>query len=177
MRSELRSLILEHVERRPESKVRDIYKLLYQGVFGVGHVISDRAWGVLVEEVNRINLNEHSEDPLLEQVSPDGSMVRVNLRQFVNKVGDLKRLYDVMMKSGEHKGDACLFLDYWSGFKEMVKNGEVEFSMDDIEALDRLIRAEGVKPMHHTESYREAYYPAYRVVLKPVFDEMFELDG
>lgn len=175
MSNELRNLIVEHVRRRPESEARDIYKLLYQGVFGVGHIISDRAWDVLVEEANRINLGEHLEDPLLEPVSPDGEMVRVNLRQFVNLGGDLRVLYDVMMKSSEHKGDACLFLGYWSSFKEMVKRCEVEFSMGEIEALDELIRVEGVRPRHHTESYRAAYYPAYRVVLKAVFDELVEL--
>ena len=171
MIQDVKPLILEHLNRRPMARAQDIYKLLFQGVFGVAHIVSDKAWNILVEEAGRINLQDHSEDPLIETVSPDDSMVRVNLRQYINHGGDLKTLYQVMKKSAEHKGDDQVFHAYWSQYKEMVADGLVPGAQDEIDELNQLIRREGVKPRHHTEPYRQAYYPAYRVVVMKIYNE------
>jgi len=171
MNQDVKPLILEHMKRRPMAQAQDIYKLLFQGVFGVAHIVSDKAWNILVEEAGRINLQEHREDPLIETVSPDDSMVRVNLRQYINRGGDLETLYQVMRKSAEHKGDRQVFHAYWSQYKEMVADGLVPGAQDEIDELDQLIRREGVKPRHHTEPYRQAYYPAYRVVKMETYYE------
>ncbi|MCW4012359.1 MAG: hypothetical protein NWF07_05120 [Candidatus Bathyarchaeota archaeon] len=159
------------MNRRPMARAQDIYKLLFQGVFGVAHIVSDKAWNILIEEAGRINLKEHSEDPLIEPVSPDASMVRVNLRQYINGGGDLESLYQVMRKSAEHKGDDEVFLDYWGQYKRMVTEGLVSGAQNEIDELDNLISTEGVKPRHHTEPYRQAYYPAYRVVVMKIYNE------
>ncbi|MCB2171244.1 hypothetical protein KQH65_00740 [archaeon] len=171
MIQDVKHLILEHLNRRPMARAQDIYKLLFQGVFGVAHIVSDRAWDILVEEAGRINLQDHAKDPLIESVSPDDSMVRVNLRQYINSGGYLETLYRVMRKSAEHKGDEQVFLDYWSQYKNMVAEGLVSGAQVEIDELDKLIRHEGVKPRHHTEPYRQAYYPAYRVVKMETYYE------
>jgi hypothetical protein len=165
------TLIREHLKRRPLAQTRDVYKLLYQGVFGVGHIVSEKAWDILVEEANKINLDEHKEDQLIEQVSPDGSMVRVNLRQYLNRGGGLRTLYEVMLESGRHVGDKDVFLRYWGEYRRLVFEGILPGIREEIAALDGEISKNGVKPMHHTEQYREAYYPAYRVVLRRKLDK------
>ena len=171
------NLIINHLKLRPMALPRDIYKLLYQGVFGVGHIISDHAWEVLVEEAGRIDLDDHLGDPLFEPVSPDGFMVRVNLRQYINMGGDLETLFRVMKESAKVQGEKEVFLDYWGQFKAMVNMGKLEFSLSDIWGLDESIERDGVKPLHHTEVYREAYYPAYRVVVQKVYEEMMSASG
>ncbi len=173
----VRKLIKQHLQTRPNAEARDVYKFLYQGVFGVGHIISEKAWSILVEEAGRIDLTDHLEDPLLEPVSPDREMVRVNLRQYINKGGDLETLYTVMKKSAEHKGDEGTFLAYWSEFRRMAAENIPGIPLADIEEIDDWIEEEGIVPMHHTEAYREAYYPAYRVVLKSVLMEYIDLCG
>jgi len=171
------NLIINHLKLRPEALPRDVYKLLYQGVFGVGHIISDHAWEVIVEEAGRIDLDDHINDPLFEPVSPDGSMVRVNLRQYINRGGNLETLFNVMKESAKVQGEQEVFLDYWRQFKELVNEGKLEFSLRDIQSLDKVIKRDGVRPMHHTEAYREAYYPAYRVVLLRVYEEFIGTSG
>ena len=177
MNPDASNLILNHLKLRPLALPRDIYKLLYQGIFGVGHIISDHAWEVLVEEAGRIDLDDHMDDPLFESVSPDGLMVRVNLRQFINRGGDLETLFRVMMESAKVQGEQGVFLDYWGRFKELVNEDKLGFSMSDIKCLDEEIERDGVRPMHHTEAYREAYYPAYRVVLLRVYEEFIGISG
>ncbi len=177
MNEEIVTLILEHLKRRPEAKAQDIYKLLYQGVFGVGHIVSDRAWPILLEEANRINLDDHPEDPLFEPVSPDGSMVRVNLRQYLKEGKSLETLFEVMRESAKHQGDPEVFLAYWAELKRVVDDGLVLLSDAEIQVLDEQIKKEGVKPRHHTEPYRVAYYPAYRVVLLEIYREKLVHSG
>ena len=169
MSPDVEPLILEHMMLRPLAKAQDIYKLLYQGVFGVGHIVSERAWDILVEEAGRISLTDHSEDPLIEPVSPNGSMVRVNLRQYINGGGDLETLFKVMVESGVHKGEEKVFLEYWNQYKKLVDDGLFSASKGEIDELDTLIQQEGIRLRHHTEQYREAYYPAYRVVSMEAF--------
>ena len=171
------NLILNHMKHRPEALPQDVYKLLYQGVFGVGHIVSDHAWEVLVEEAGRIDLEDHPDDPLFEPVSPDGSMVRVNLRQYINMGGELEALFRVMKESAKIKGETGVFLEYWGQFKELVYEGKIVHSLVDIQILDEAIKRDGVKPMHHTEPYREAYYPSYRVVLLRIYEEFIGISG
>lgn len=175
--SDVKQLIMEHLRLRPMAHARDVYKLLYQGVFGVGHIVSEKALGYLLEESGRIDLKAHAGDPLLEPVNPDGSMVRVNLRQYIKAGGELERLYTVMIESAKHEGDPVVFMSYWDQFKEMVSEGLVEVTLGEVFELDLLIQGEGLKPRHHTEFYRQAYYPAYRVVQTELFKDMTGFSG
>ena len=168
---ELRQLIRIHITRHPEIEAQDVYKLLYQGVYGVGHILSEKAWYRLIEESERINIEDHQEDPLTEPVSPDGTMIRVNLRPYLKQKKSLEKLYEAMIISADVPGDDDKFLDYWHEFKEMVREENLEFSWDKIREIDISLSDEGPKPRHHTQVYRVAYYPAYRVVLKLVFQE------
>ena len=168
-----RALILLHGERYPLAEPRDFYKLIYQGVFGVGHIISEKAKDFLYEEANRVNLKDYPERALIEPVSPDGKMVRVYLRPFMRANLSLDQLFDVMIKSAQRQGDPELFKMYWSNFLEMVDSGVLSFDPMKLGALKENIKREGIKPRHHTEPYRDAYYPAYRVVWKQYFVEEF----
>jgi hypothetical protein len=163
--------------RRPAARPQDIYKLLYQGVFGVGHIVTEGAMAVLIEEASRINLNDHQEDPLIESVSPDGSMVRVNLRKYILQGGNLDKLYTVMQESASIQGEPEEFLRYWDQFKKLVDDGVLYFPHSEIKELDDFIKHEGVKPKHHTEQYREAYYPAYRVVSMKIYNKVMGFSG
>jgi hypothetical protein len=144
---------------------------LYQGVFGVGHLITERAWEILVEESNRINLYEQVGDPLIENISPDDTFARVNLRQYLNQGYSLRPLYKTMKKSANYKGDINVFHIYWNSFKELVYEGVLDFQLDEINKLNKMIENKGVTPRHHSEAYRVAYYPAYRVVLQSIIDK------
>lgn len=175
--SDVKNMISEHLRRRPAARAQDVYKLLFQGVFGVGHIVSDKAWRILVEEAGRIDLDDHADDPLIESVHPYGLMIRINLRQYINAGGDLEALYSVMIESAMHTGDPLAFMNYWGQFKEMVTECEVSIDLEEIKTLDDLIQREGLKPRHHTEPYREAYYPAYRVVLTKIYMDSIGLSG
>lgn len=168
-----RNFIKTHVERYPQARPRDVYKLIFQGVYGVGHIITENARRYLMEEAGRIPLESYSDRPLIESVSPDGSMVRVNLRPFLRMNLSLNDLFRVMMASADVKKDEERFIELWDVFVCMVEKGEFKMGSDGIKEVQEIIDTKGIKPMHHTEPYRQAYYPAYRVVKLYLFREEF----
>jgi len=164
MDEELAGLVAEHHGRRPLMRAADWYKLLYQGVFGVGHILGEASYDRLVEEAGRVRDLGPRDEPLLERVSADGSMVRVNLRPYMGMGGSLEELLGAMQASSSLHGSPARFIRLWRRFKALA--GQLHLGLDHQEVceLDDLLSDRGLVPMHHTPEYREAYYPAYRVV-------------
>lgn len=168
-----KALFSLHFEKYPKAQPTDFYKLIYQSVFGVGHIISDKAKEYLFEEANRVNLSDYPDRVLVESISPDGSMVRVYLRPFMRRKLSLDKLFSVMQRSARHQRDADYFMVLWKILLEMVELGEIPLDQDELDEIIMKIEEDGLKPMHHTKPYRDAYYPAYRVVWRPYLEEEF----
>lgn len=158
-------------------RATDVYKLLYQGVFGVGHLLGEGAQQRLEAEARTLRLNDQPEEPLIEEVSADSSMLRVNLRPYLRRRLPLKRLFSAMEESAHEKGNAEDFLEAWSIFKQLVGSGELRFNEEEIEELDRQLESGYCPPRHHSENYRIAYIPAYRVVKRSELEMIFDAEG
>lgn len=162
-----------HIERYPQAQLRDVYKLIFQGVYGVGHIITGKTREYLMEEAGRIPLEDYPDRPLLEPVSPDGSIVRVNLRPFLRLNLSLDGLFQVMTASADVEGDDERFINLWGVFVGLVETGEITMELDGIAEIQDSIDMNGIKPIHHTKPYRQAYYPAYRVIMLDLFRNEF----
>jgi hypothetical protein len=165
-----KGLIQEHFSRRPLMKTTDVYKLLFQGVFGVGHIMGEEAMERLQEEAGRIDPEDHLGEPLIEEITADGSMVRVNLRPFLRRGLPLDGLFKVMKETAV-EGVAEDFLIGWRAFNELVESGVIAVDKGELERLNRELEEDGIRPRHHSEAYREAYYPAYRVVRRDKMED------
>ena len=163
-RGSIEALLRGHYERRPLMRATDFYKLLYQGAFGVGHIMGDAAWDWLRKEAGGIDLSEHLGEPLVEDVSADGSMVRVNLRPYLRRGLPLEDLFEAMKKTAPQEGPNELFLEAWGVFKDLAASGEVQVDSGELERLEEELLRDGPSTHHHSEAYREGYHPAYRVV-------------
>jgi hypothetical protein len=172
MEEEFIDLISEHHMRRPLMRAADWYKLLYQGVFSVGHIMGEASYGRLVEETRRVRDLGPQGEPLIEKVSPDGAVVRVNLRPYARRGGSLEALYEAMLASSSVKGDPKHFIRLWRRFERVAEELHLGVDEREICELDDLLADRGPVPMHHTQEYREAYYPAYRVVILRELDRV-----
>ncbi len=170
-RGGLEVFIRGHKGRRPAMRAADAYKLLYQGVFGVGHILGVGAWDRLVEEAGRIDIRDHPEEPLYEDVFPDGSMVRVNLRTYLRGGLPLESLFEAMRASAKEEGSPEEFLSLWEAFAELVYAGRLPFDPEEVAELESGLNRESPQPKHHTRPYREAYHPAYRVVKRSFLEQ------
>ncbi len=156
-------LIGSHKVARPEMRARDAYKLLYQGVFGVGHIMGPGAWDYLQKEAAGLDLKAQTNDPIFEDVAIDGSVVRVNLRPYIRNGYPLISLMEAMRLS-DITGNPSVFLEEWDSFAELVWSGQIDFEHNEVDAINKALDRAKPQPMHHTPQYREAYHPAYRVV-------------
>jgi hypothetical protein len=155
--------VSEHKVIRPEMRARDAYKLLYQGVFGVGHIMGPGAWDYLQSEAKSVDLSDQPGEPLMESVSLDGSIVRVNLRPFISEGYPLNKLMEAMRES-DIAGNPQVFLESWDTFAELVWSSQLDFEHNEVDTINKALDRSKPQPMHHTQQYRDSYHPAYRVV-------------
>lgn len=155
-------------------KATDVFKLLHQGVFGVGHILGEGARRRLKAEAASLSLEDHPEEPLMEAVSWDGSMVRVNLRPYLRRNLPLEGLFDAMEKTAGSLEHPEEFLEAWTVFKELVVSGVFEVDREEFQILEDEVRNDETRPHHHSEAYRNAYHPAYRVVRREALEKALD---
>jgi hypothetical protein len=160
----LDELIVEHRKRYPLMEARDIYKLIYQGTMGPEHLLSDTAGARTKLEQEFQSASSRDDAPLVENISTDSRICRVNLRPFRYRGGESDRLFQVFLASSDFispRRDRLRSL--WSSFVERVEDGHLDFGKIEVERTDRWLREHDFPPLSHSDIYREAYHPAYRV--------------
>jgi hypothetical protein len=173
-RESISKLLREHQSRRILMRGTDFYKIIFQGIYGVGHIMGDEAWGWLVKESEKLDLEKQANEPLVENVSADGEVIRVNLRPYVRRRLPLEDLFMAMTETARIEGSSKDFMDAWKILKEMVDKGKLVISLNELDTLDRALKEKGVIQHHHSVDYRKAYEPAYRVVRRSVFENIVE---
>lgn len=174
-RLSVKQLVEFHQLRHPQLRVQDVYKLFYQAAFGVEHILSDSSEvaSYLARELASLD-TATSDEPLFEQISLDGDVVRVNLRQFKALNLDPSLLVKVMFQSArETIPDTVVFNRMWNEFSSLVRFGFLKFPSDDIREWDARIESGNIPPIHHSREYSEANKPAYRVVRRGIFEAVF----
>lgn len=155
----LAQLLQEHFRNHPGMELRDAIKFLYQSSMGGGHLIADPrgALARLEEEWARTE-----GDPALSPTEPLG--------------GGLCRLSLAACK-GLGLAPSTVFALFLRGTEEFSRQPErldrslellyrLPFPPKEIEAAIRQYRAAGLPMVGHSTAYRQAFSPAYRVVLQ-----------
>ena len=173
----LEQVLEVHTARYPEMEPDDLYKLLHQAALGSEHAVGDRGaarlW--LSREIESLHPSdsETSGEPLTEPLSPDGRIVRVNLRPFLARGGDPEALLDAFVRTGEqYRGDKATLDHYCQIAIQLASERRLPFSPTELEARFAELEGQGYPAVHHTSRYNDAYRPAYRVVLR----ELLSLD-
>jgi hypothetical protein len=156
----------EHLEGHPLAAAEDLYKFLHQAVFGPGHAIPDRQAAAAYLERELAGLGPPLEnEPRCEPLGGDLPLVRVNLRPFVADGGDAGALTDTFVATANrHRTDdeeMATVLDLAARWLPCAGRGE---QVSELRELAAEMAAQGYPAIHHSEIYREAYRPAYRVV-------------
>lgn len=150
-------------------ELRDVYKLLYQRVFGPEHGIDNlrAARERLYLEV--IQLPETSASIAI--VEPLSSMLcRVNLQPFIQAGGDIGRLWKVFRQTVHdfQPGSMVDFQCDWKHFRNSTWARRYDEALLD-QFWQRMATAD-FPPVHHSRSYRGAYAPHYRVVCRSLVE-------
>lgn len=98
-----------------------------------------------------------------ETVSADGEIIRVNLRPFVASGGDTDALLTVFIRTGrEFRGSPEELEETWKRACSLQDRFDPDMLTDFLNEQ----RSASWPPIHHSETYRAIYRPAYRVALK-----------
>ena len=158
---ELERILKEHAVRYPLMAPADAVKLIYQNEFGGGHLIRD-AEGCLAYLRREYAAVQHDDTARLYEPIGNG-IIRVYLAAL--PADQLETLGNVFIASAAaHRGSLQSFRKKLEILRRLT--GEGVFSFDS-EALDTYLcnyEKAGYPPVSHSETYRRAYSPAYRVV-------------
>ena len=159
--SDTRSFLLAHISAYPGAALTDLFKALYQSAFGCEHLVTDasaaEAYMASEAELARPHAGEIIE-PL------DGPYVRVHL-DILKKGLSARTFSRLFALSAEHQDGAQAELQKkLAVLTVMIRQGELPFDASEAEQAIASWRAAGFPPCHHSEAFRRAYAPAYRLM-------------
>jgi hypothetical protein len=134
---------------------------------GAEHAVSDEAgarkW--LLDEFS--HLGPGPEEPLIDTISPDGAMVRVHLRPFVQTKRNIEQLLTAFLQT------ACKFHGSTQQLESCGRNaaliaieGVFPFSAGEVTAYMEQMRKKRFPTVHHSLAFKTEYHPAYRLVAR-----------
>ena len=160
---ELEQILREHTKRYPLMQPCDAVKLIYQNEFGGGHLIRDEQACLNYLRREYADLEKDPTVPLYEDIG--NGIVRVNLgavrEEALEQLGQ-----DFIASAAKHKGTLDSFLNKLEVLISLTADGVFTFDADALNAYLSEYKAAGYPAVSHSPEYRQAYNPAYRVILR-----------
>ena len=156
-----REFLLDQWARHPASRLQDLRKALYQSTFGCGHLVDDPS--AAADWIRR----EAEHAPDCREMEPlDGPWCRVPLG-ILSEGLTPETLAAAFAQSAAVPGEDIPALeDRLAVLMGLIREGTLPFDPAAAAAEIAAWRAAGFPACHHSEDYRNAYHPAYRVLHK-----------
>ena len=162
---ELRRILLTHATRYPLMEPTDAVKLIYQNEFGGGHLIRDEARCLAHLRREYESVVQSPDAALLEDIG--NGLFRVNLNALDHSCYSIDRLgADFIRSANAHRGSLDRFLEKLNILEQLTLGGKMPFSTEALNAYLDAYRCSGYPAVSHSEAYRKAYSPAYRIILR-----------
>ena len=152
--------LLDQCRQYPALEPADLLKGLHQSVFGCGHFVTDRTAGLAL-------LRRELEAPgLRADVEPlDGPYCRVHLGYLKETGLAPETLFRLFALSAEEPSGVTLVLEEkLAALLSLAEAGKLPFPLEETTAAAETWRKAGFPACHHSEGFRAAYHPAYRVI-------------
>ncbi len=161
------AVLAAHFEAHRALEPQDVYKLIYQRVFGPEHLIDDSrtAQEHLYLEILRLP-ETPAVMPLLEPLSSE--LCRVNLQPFVQGGGGIGVLWRIFRQTArEYQPGSRVDLAHdWRRFLATPWAGR--YAPEILEQFWQRMATADFPPVRHSRGYAEANAPHYRVVLRRI---------
>lgn len=176
--NELSEILRAHSVRYPLMTPCDAVKLVYQNEFGGGHLVENEkaSLSYLLSEYDSARFRKNA--PVSEDIG--GGYARLHLHpsqipyaECVNRV--------FVLSSRRQDGTLEAFVWKLDVLQACTAEGIFAFGADELADYLVAYRAAGYPPISHSEVYRAAYLPAYRVIdaryvrLMPAVYAMYDL--
>lgn len=156
-----RKSLITHYQQYPQLQTQDIFKYLHQSSFGCEHMVSslETATSYIRTEGNCICNNN---SVLVDRL--DGNYSRVHLAYLGRGLSPVtlgKLFFASAMKEPDGKSALEQKL---SITKELIKEKTLPFSLNEFEQAVIKWQTQGYPAVHHSDIFRSAYAPSYRVI-------------
>ena len=153
--------LAEHIRQYPHLEIRDIFKYIFQSSFGCEHLVASPVNSTDYIRSEYEAMAGHSTtlvDPL------DGDYSRVHL-EYINRGLGIETLGRLFYESAQIEPDGKEKLeDKLRAALELAEKGEIPFSKDELEIQICKWREQDYPAVHHSDTFRREYAPAYRLV-------------
>ncbi len=154
-----------HAKRYPAMAAEDYVKLLYQSEFGPGHMV-DAGDGAMLErleaEFDRASAEGYAPAYTVEAIG--GGLCRLHLDPRQLKKEDLPLVLRCFAASAESRGSKEGLWTKLGLLAGLSWTGELPLDVEELEAFLARYDDAGTPAISHSEGYREAYTPHYRVM-------------
>ena len=154
----------EQAAKHPSTEPIDVIKLCYQAAFGAEHLLEDReaAFRYLVEEYDQVQPDER--EPLYEAISE--GVCRVNLRAWKSRNLPIEWLFFMFVETDVQpsQGGREMFQEYLRDAGKLAQENVFGFRRENWEEFLKDYPEKEPVAVHHSEMYRQAEKPAYRLV-------------
>ena len=156
------AILLKHFAEYPEMQPRDAVKLCYQATFGGGHMIADRN-RALERLRGEIAETPQTGDTRVEEMP--GGLARFHLQGFAASGLREETVNGLFCATAaEPRGSREEFLQILDLLRVCAERGDTPFSEAALGEYLHAYAEEGYPAVSHSETYRAAYAPAYRIV-------------
>ena len=154
----------QHIKQYPQRTWQDDIKWLYQGVLGCEHFVSD-----FDQSLKRIKA-ECGEGYRLEKEVLSDDFIRVHFSGLNDiEASVLNRLFIESANMQLHTKD---------DLQAVLRARKLQYALEDQKLIEDYI-LEGCPSVHHSDQYRDAYAPHYRVIYRswwPFFDLLCHIE-
>lgn len=179
----MQAFLKQHLNTHSALLPQDAVKFCYQSAYGGGHLITDPCRAAQYLRTERTALTPDVSVPLTEPLGH--GLVRLNLASADADPLSDAAILRIFAGSAAHvlarEDHAAQFDRMLAALQTLTAQGEAPFTADALSDYLEAYRAAGCPVVSHTDPYRAAYAPAYRVIeeryvpLLPVIDRMEEL--
>jgi hypothetical protein len=142
-----------------------VYKLLHQAALGSGHAIDDAEGARRRLQQEAAALGPGPEEPIADVISPDGKLARVHLRPYLDAGHDLGALAEAFLQTAKiYPGSPDKLEKFCGCLGDLAATGAIPYPREQVLKHFEAIGLAGYPVVRHSQAYRDAYRPAYRVV-------------
>ena len=161
MNKNTRELLLAHYKKFPRLQSADIFKFLFQSVFGCEHLVTDEGTALQYIKNEFAEMSEAAE-PFTDAL--DGNYSRVYL-SWINAGLSPETLTKLFCLSAKKEPDGKALLSQKIEIaRELILNGEISLDKAEFEKELAEWQGRGCPAIHHSEVFRSTYKPSYRVI-------------
>jgi len=161
----IRRAVFAEVKKYPKLEIQDLYKLAYQAAMGNENIMDDKDAAKKSLDDELAAVDTLANEPLIEYLTSDSSMARVNLRAMKKQKKNSENLLEAIMQTASSVQPSTeLLREFLSDLELLAEDGRIPFKKDDLSSYFSTKEKENYPAVRHSKAVDEEYRPAYRVV-------------